>query len=42
MKGHLKITKVYDDHEEVVIDESNILTEGFKIDVVSVLTGRAT
>ena len=42
MQGHLKITKVYDDHEEVVIDEPNILTEGFKVDVVSVLMGEAT
>ena len=42
MKGHIKITKVYDDHQEVVIDESNILTEGFKVDVVSVLMGEAT
>lgn len=42
MKGHIKITKVYDDHEEVVIDEPNILTEGFRVDVVSVLMGEAT
>ena len=42
MNGHIKITKVYDDHQEVVIDESNILTEGFKVDVISVLMGEAT
>jgi len=42
MKGHIKVTKVYDDHEEVVIDESNILTQGFKVDVVSVLIGEDT
>ena len=41
MRGHVKVTKIYDDHEEVVVNDHNILTEGFKIDIVSILTGEA-
>jgi len=41
MKGHVKITKIYDDHEEVVVDDSNILTTGTSIEIVDVMTGAA-
>jgi len=41
MRGHVKVTKIYDDHEEIVVDDRNILTDGFKVDIVSVLTGEA-
>ena len=41
MKGHLKITKVYDDHEEVVVDDNNMLVQGFKVDIVAIMTGEA-
>ena len=41
MKGHLKVTEIYDDHERVVLDDDNMITAGFVIDIVSVLTGEA-
>ena len=41
MRGHVKVTKIYDDHQEVVFDDHNMLTQGFKVDVVSVMTGEA-
>ena len=41
MRGHLKVTKIYDDHQEVIVDESNMLAQGFKVDIVSILTGEA-
>jgi len=42
MKGHLRVTEIYDDHQNVVIDDNNMLTAGFTLDIVSVLTGEAT
>ena len=42
MRGHLKVTEIYDDHQNVVVDDSNMLTEGFTFDIISVLTGEAT
>lgn len=41
MKGHVKITKIYDDHEEVVVDDSNILTAGTSVEIIDVMTGAA-
>ena len=41
MWGHLKVTEIYNDHSTVVIDDTNMLTAGFSIDLVSVLTGEA-
>ena len=41
MKGHLKVTKIYDDHEEVVLDENNLLAEGMSVEIVDVMTGDA-
>ena len=39
MGGHLKVTKIYDDHKEVILDDSNMLTQGFNVNIVSVLVG---
>jgi hypothetical protein len=39
MGGHLKVTKIYDDHKEVILDDSNMLTQGFNVNIVSVLAG---
>ena len=41
MKGHLKVTKIYDDHQEVVVDDNNTLTQGLLVDIISVMTGEA-
>lgn len=41
MRGHIKVTKIYEDHKEVVIDTNNMLVKGAKIDIVSILTGEA-
>ena len=41
MKGHLKVTKIYDDHQEVIVDDRNMLAQGFKVDIVSIMTGEA-
>jgi hypothetical protein len=41
MHGHVKVTKIYDDHKEVVVDENNMIVQGMKVDVVSILTGEA-
>jgi hypothetical protein len=41
MRGHIKVTKIYDDHHEVVVDDNNMLVNGFVVDIISVLTGEA-
>jgi hypothetical protein len=41
MHGHVKVTKIYDDHKEVVVDENNMIVQGLKVDVVSILTGES-
>jgi hypothetical protein len=41
MHGHVKVTKIYDDRKEVVVDENNMISQGLKVDVVSILTGEA-
>lgn len=41
MKGHLKVTKIYDTHEEVVVDDNNLLTDGMSVEIVDVMTGDA-
>ena len=42
MGGHLKVTKIYDDHKEVILDDSNMLTQGFNVNIVSVLVGEVS
>lgn len=39
MQGHLKVTEIYDDHQEVVVDECNMLTDGISVDIVDILVG---
>ena len=41
MRGHLKVTKIYDDHQKVVVDDNNMLVQGFVVDIVSIMTGEA-
>ena len=41
MGGHLKVTKIYDDRKEVVVNDSNMLVRGLVVDIVSILTGEA-
>lgn len=39
MHGHIKVTKIYDDHKEVVVDDHNLLAAGMAVEIVDVLTG---
>jgi hypothetical protein len=41
MRGNLKVTKIYDDHQEVVVNDNNMLVQGFLVDIVAVMTGEA-
>ena len=41
MRGHVKVTKIYDDHQEVVVNDNNMLVQGFVVNIVSILTGEA-
>ena len=39
MQGHIKVTKIYDDHKEVVLDDNNLLTAGIAVEIVDIMTG---
>lgn len=41
MRGHVKVTKIYDTHEEVVVDDNNLLVDGFGTEIVDIMTGNA-
>jgi hypothetical protein len=41
MRGHVKVTKIYDTHREVVVDDNNLLVDGFGAEIVDVLTGNS-